>query len=93
VSLIPGGGWRATWKLDDGTTESEPLIGWGVTAEGSVIPLTVDLSSGFVDDPTDCTNFAGLQAPAANAGPPRATQSAEQTPPRGTGTTSGATDE
>jgi hypothetical protein len=52
VTLIPAGGWRIEYTDDDGATISEPLVGWGLREDGSVVPLTTD-SAGLVDDLDD----------------------------------------
>ena len=49
TALLPDGGWRAEFTDTDGTKSSEPLVGWGLRVDGSVVPLTTD-SAGFVDD-------------------------------------------
>lgn len=49
VTLIPAGGWRVEWtNPDDGSRWDEPLIGWALTSDGEVYPLSVD-STGLVD--------------------------------------------
>lgn len=43
VGLIPADGWMVTFKDDDDGSEwSTPLIGWGLKADGEVVPLEVD---------------------------------------------------
>lgn len=54
VSLIPAGGWRVEYTGDTGTW-SEPLAGWGLRANGDVVPLETD-STGLVDT-SDSGNF------------------------------------
>lgn len=49
VQIMTAGGWRVETTLDDGTTRDEPLVGWGLKANGQVVPLDVD-ETGHVDD-------------------------------------------
>lgn len=51
-ALIPAGGWRIEHTADDGTTRSEPLVGWGARVDGSVVALVTD-SDGRVMAPHD----------------------------------------
>jgi hypothetical protein len=62
VGVIPGGGWRAEYRDDDGQSVSEPVLAWMVRGDGSCIPAAVD-STGFADDPTDASNFVCLYHP------------------------------
>src|SRR5258708_739030 len=39
TTIIPPGGWRVEFTLEDGGTEDMPLAGWGVTGTGTVVPL------------------------------------------------------
>ena len=48
AALLPAGGWRVEFTLDDGTKWSEPLVGWALKG-GGVVPLTTDCD-GVVDD-------------------------------------------
>ncbi|MGH3938927.1 MAG: hypothetical protein ACRDTG_09885 [Pseudonocardiaceae bacterium] len=41
VSIIPGGGWRVEFT-DDGVTWSEPVVGWALLADGTVVALDTD---------------------------------------------------
>jgi hypothetical protein len=50
VALLPAGGWRVAWSRDDGQGEwSQPLVGWGLKADGSVVPLDTD-GTGCVEE-------------------------------------------
>lgn len=49
VSLLPAGGWRVEWTGDDGTTWSQPLVGWGLKANGDVVLLDAD-AEGLVEE-------------------------------------------
>jgi hypothetical protein len=40
VLTLPAGGWRVEYAGDDGKNWSEPVVGWGVTADGYAIALT-----------------------------------------------------
>lgn len=48
VALIPAGGWRVEFSTEDGTF-SEPLVGWALRSDGSVVALATD-STGEVED-------------------------------------------
>lgn len=50
LALIPAGGWRIEKTTEDGVTWSEPLVGWGATPDGSVVPLDIN-SDGKVRTP------------------------------------------
>lgn len=49
VALLPAGGWRVAWPQEDGTEWSQPLVGWGLRADGSVVPLDTD-ATGSVEE-------------------------------------------
>jgi hypothetical protein len=41
IGLLPAGGWRVRWPNDDGSFDSEPIIGWLVETGGyarAIIP-------------------------------------------------------
>ncbi|WP_420032281.1 hypothetical protein ACN2WE_05305 [Streptomyces sp. cg28] len=62
VGAIPGGGWAAVFKEDDGTLEIDPLVAWHVYPNGTLSPVTME-RGGMTEDPTDATNFERLLAP------------------------------
>lgn len=48
MAVLPGGGWHVQTTDSDGTRWSEPLIGWGLLADGhTIVPLATDCD-GFV---------------------------------------------
>jgi hypothetical protein len=47
VSVAPAGGWISEYTLD-GKKYAAPLIGWGLRADGTVVPLETD-GDGYVD--------------------------------------------
>ena len=47
IALIPAGGWRGRWVDNDGIEYSEPLVAWGLQADGDIVPLETD-SAGMV---------------------------------------------
>ncbi|MEV5691133.1 hypothetical protein [Micromonospora globbae] len=49
VAIMPAGGWRVAYATDDGGEWSTPLVGWGVKADGTVVPLDCD-PDGNVED-------------------------------------------
>ncbi|MFY1703929.1 hypothetical protein ACN28G_19705 [Micromonospora sp. WMMA1923] len=49
VAIVPADGWRVAWKTASGGEWSQPLVGWGLKADGTVVPLDCD-PAGYVDD-------------------------------------------
>jgi hypothetical protein len=49
MTLIPAGGWRVELTGKDGSRWSEPLVGWALNTDGTVVSLSTD-STGSVDD-------------------------------------------
>lgn len=43
IAVIPGGGWRIEWPQEDGTTLTEPVLAWGIDADGWGKPLMTDV--------------------------------------------------
>ncbi|MFE0201248.1 hypothetical protein ACFWZS_30850 [[Kitasatospora] papulosa] len=64
VAAVPGGGWGARYKNDDGTFTVDPLVAWTVRSDGTLTPVDTD-ATGVCDDPTAMGNFDGLIAPEA----------------------------
>ena len=60
VQIIPGDCWRAAYDVE-GEPRSFPLVAWGLTADGLVVPLEAD-SSGWVEEPAE-DNFLGIIPP------------------------------
>lgn len=53
VQLLPPGGWRIEYtSVPDGETFDAPLVAWGLTAMGGVVPLEVS-PEGLVEPPTE----------------------------------------
>jgi hypothetical protein len=50
VALLPAEGWRVEWIKDGDSEWSQPLVGWGLRANGSVVPLVIDADC-HVDEP------------------------------------------
>lgn len=42
AGVLPGGGWTFAWTNPDGSSDSEPVVGWIVNDSGYATPLTVD---------------------------------------------------
>ena len=61
VSVMPAPGWWAVYD-DAGRQSWAPLVGWGVTRSGSVVPLGVD-SSGEVEPWNTIANFIRIEGP------------------------------
>ncbi|MER7043025.1 hypothetical protein ACIF6H_35050 [Streptomyces microflavus] len=64
VAAIPGGGWSARYKDEDGTFTVDPLVAWTVRSDGTLTPIDTD-TTGLCDDPTASSSFDGLVAPGA----------------------------
>lgn len=64
VAAIPGGGWSARYKNQDGTFTVDPLVAWTVRSDGVLTPVDTD-TTGLCDDVTTMGNFDGLVVPGA----------------------------
>ena len=67
VQIMPSEGWRAAYRLGsedspDGKVYSYPLLGWGLQADGHIVPLEAAGNS-WVEDPTGANNFVRLIPP------------------------------
>ncbi|MFH0244441.1 hypothetical protein ACGRHY_18955 [Streptomyces sp. HK10] len=62
VAALPGDGWRAEYRDDDGTVHSSPVVAWLVYDDGSVKPADTD-RDGYVDFPTTVSNFVRIYRP------------------------------
>lgn len=62
VGAIPGGGWLAEHRADDGTTYTCTLVAWNVRADGTLDPVCVD-DIGVGGDPSNESNFVRLYLP------------------------------
>ncbi|MFD8288011.1 hypothetical protein ACFV2B_07225 [Streptomyces lavendulae] len=61
VAAIPGGGWSARYKNQDGSFTVDPLVAWTVRSDGTLTPVDTD-TTGVCDDPTTMGNFDSLVA-------------------------------
>lgn len=61
VHVIPANGWRISYPQPDGTTWSEPVLGFAVYADGAVKALTVD-RGGYVE-PAECESSCSIYHP------------------------------
>lgn len=61
IQIIPGAGWTATYKFESGEERTFPLVAWGLTAGGDVLPLDAD-AHGLVDVATNIGNFIRIEA-------------------------------
>ena len=50
---------KAVYVGEDKKLYSDPVIAWGLTEDGEVVPLTVELSEGVLDD-ARTENFIGI---------------------------------
>ncbi|MFC9948478.1 hypothetical protein [Streptomyces pratensis] len=64
VAAIPGGGWSARFKNQDGTFTVDPLVAWTVRSDGTLTPIDTDYT-GECQPSTAMGNFDGLVAPGA----------------------------
>lgn len=64
VAALPGGGWLAEYKQDDGSVEAYPLVAWLVLADGEMLPRDAS-GDGGAHDPRDAGNFQRLYHPDA----------------------------
>ncbi|MFC8406754.1 hypothetical protein ACWEQ5_13595 [Streptomyces griseoincarnatus] len=64
VAALPGGGWIAEFKQDDGSVETYPLVAWLVLADGEMIPMDAS-ASGDAQDPREVANFQRMYHPDA----------------------------
>lgn len=49
VKLIPADGWCEVYREDDtGKIVIQPLVGWGLTKIGDVVPITTDIH-GYIE--------------------------------------------
>jgi hypothetical protein len=62
VAALPGGGWHAVLKDENGDTHSMPIVGWLVRGDGSCQPLVFN-AAGDHKDPRELLNFVQLSAP------------------------------
>ncbi|MFE9797044.1 hypothetical protein ACFYRL_35590 [Streptomyces goshikiensis] len=67
VAAIPGGGWSARYKNQDGTYTVDPLVAWTVRSDGTLTPIDTD-TTGLCDDVTATGNFDGLVPPGHETG-------------------------
>lgn len=68
VAAIPGGGWLAEYRNDDGSPFTSPIVAWLVYADGNVTPVDAG-ADGWVDTVTDALNFVRLIPPPACPAP------------------------
>ncbi|WP_141716104.1 hypothetical protein [Streptomyces sp. OspMP-M43] len=66
VAALPGGGWLAEYRQDDGSVEASPLVAWLVLADGEMLPRDA-WSEGYAHDPRDAGNFQRVYHPDAVA--------------------------
>lgn len=69
VGAIPGGGWLAEYRDDDGTTFTWTVVAWNVRADGTLDPICTD-SGGITGDPTEDDNFVRLYLPSEEPAAP-----------------------
>ncbi|MER0422791.1 hypothetical protein [Streptomyces microflavus] len=69
VAALPGGGWMAEYKQDDGSLEAYPLVAWLVLADGEMVPRDAS-GEGDAHDPRDVGNFQRLYHPDAISSDP-----------------------
>ncbi|MFF3699009.1 hypothetical protein [Streptomyces sp. NPDC002221] len=62
VAALPGGGWLAEFREEDGTSTFCPVIGWRVQDDGTCTPAD-SCTAGIVENPTEASNFVRLHEP------------------------------
>ncbi|WP_051722500.1 hypothetical protein [Streptomyces albus] len=62
IAALPGNGWRAEYRNDDGSVHSSPIVAWLVYDDGSVKPADTD-GDAYVDFPTTVSNFTRIYHP------------------------------
>lgn len=55
IQIIPATGWTAVYGIE-GAERSDPLVAWGLTRSGGVVPLDTD-DYGIVDNAREMSNF------------------------------------
>ncbi|MEU4089458.1 hypothetical protein [Streptomyces aureus] len=72
VAALPGGGWMAEYKDEDGGVQAYSLIAWRILADGETLPRDA-WAHGEAHDPREVGNFARLYHPDAKTFPCRDT--------------------
>ncbi|MFE9121340.1 hypothetical protein [Streptomyces sp. NPDC007172] len=62
VATLPGGGWLAEFRQEDGTSTFCRVIGWLVQDDGTCTP-GVSCQDGIVENPVESPNFIRLHEP------------------------------
>lgn len=62
VAALPGAGWLAEYREDDGGLTTSPVVAWLVHADGSLNPMDTE-PGGLVEDPTTVGNFIRIYHP------------------------------
>lgn len=69
VAVMPANGWRVEFtEPDSGHKHSQPLLGWGLKANGDVVPLDAD-ERGWVEQLTNVDNGWRVYHPDADPTP------------------------
>jgi len=62
IQIIPAPGWRAVFSGVDGAKDvHHPLVAWGLTEGGSVLPLAMIDPDGSATDPRDEGDFLRIE--------------------------------
>ncbi|MFE8962133.1 hypothetical protein [Streptomyces iakyrus] len=59
VAVLPGAGWIAEYRNDDGTVFTFTVVAWSVKDDGDLEPIVVD-RDGFASNPTEDDGFVRL---------------------------------
>lgn len=65
VAAIPGGGWSAVYRQDDGSQAADPVLTWLVRVDGTVTPIDTD-GQGVSEEPAQSGNFVQLLPPSVD---------------------------
>ena len=58
VQIMPAPGWEVTYHLDRPNRWTEPLVGWGLRADGIIKPLRTDGAGWVIDEEVDAITTA-----------------------------------
>jgi hypothetical protein len=62
VAALPGAGWQALYRAEDGTSFVSPVLAWLVFSDGTIEPVDMG-TDGYSEDPRESTSFVRLVEP------------------------------
>ncbi|NJP73194.1 hypothetical protein [Streptomyces sp. C1-2] len=69
IGALPGDGWLAEYRGEDGGTFTFSVVAWNVKSDGDLEPICVD-RDGFASNPTEDQNFQRLYHPGQETSAP-----------------------